>query len=97
MEHKTCQNERVFILLGGDSKGKLAKISREICGTGFVKLFLYAWQKRHFNEEDPQEVVLIREKKLTIPEFILSKAINRTFELTPQDDISEEPCMCAKL
>ena len=62
-----------------------------------VKHFLYAWQQAHFNEEVPEEVGQIREKKWTIPEFILEKAIKRTLELLAKDEIFEEPCMCAKL
>ena len=73
------------------------KIAEKICGTCLVKHFLYSWQQRHFNEECPQELVLIREKKWTIPEFILAQAIKRTVDLQAKDGIFEEPCMCARL
>jgi len=78
-------------------KESYRKVAEKICGTCLVKLFLYTWQQRHINEEDRPEVVLIREKKWTIPEFILSKAINLTLELKPQEEICQEPCMCARI
>ena len=78
-------------------KESYRKVAEKICGTCLVKHFLYSWQQRHFNEESPQELLLIREKKWTIPELILAKAIKRTVDLHAKDGIFEEPCMCARL
>ena len=75
-------------------KENIEKMKSLVCGTCFVKLFLHLWRVQNLNQEKPHELEEIKNKKWSIPESIMQRALLREERIHDKSWIYQPSCMC---